>query len=144
MLIDRQLRFGSAQAITAATASTDLIDLATANRDLGVGTPLWFVAVVTTAFTDGGSNSTLTVALETDTADSFGSAVTAQTCGTFAALAAVGDRICVPVQPFAADERFIRVYYTPNNGDLSAGAVTAFLTTDPHNWVARPDGFTIS
>lgn len=145
MLIDRQLRFSSEQAITATAASTDLIDLGTANRDMGVGTPhLWLVSVVTTALTDAASNSTITVSLETDTAAAFGSATTAQTCGTFAALAAVGTTIIVPVQPFATDERFVRVMYTTANGDLTTGSFTTFLTTDPHNWVARPDGSTIS
>jgi hypothetical protein len=145
MLIDRQLRFSSAQAITATAASTDLIDLATSNRDLGVGTPIWLVVVVTTAFTDTNSDSTITVTVQSDDDVAFGSATTVQTISpVFAALSAVGAIRVVQLHPIPTDERYLRLTYTTTNGDLSAGAFTAFLTNDPHNWVARPDGFVIS
>lgn len=143
MLIDRQFRFSSAQAITASAASTDLVDL-TAIRDLGPGTPLWVVVLCTVAMTDTGSNSTLAVTLETDTAAAFSSATTAQTIGTFAALSAAGTVFTVPLAPFSTDERFLRVYYTTANGDLSAGSFTAFITTDPHNVTQYANGYTIS
>ncbi len=144
MKIDAENRYSNAQAVTAAAASTNIIDHGIA-RDLGTGQDIYLVAVVTTAFTDTGSNSTLTVTLETDNDSAFGSpTLAAQTLGTFAALAAIGATLTAKLQPGAVNERYSRLYYTPNNGDLSAGAVTAFLTTDIQKYVSYPKGYTIS
>lgn len=141
MLIDQSELFSSAQAITAAAASTNSLDLR-AERRLGVGArPLYVVSQVTTAFTDSGSNSTLTVKMRTDTDSALGSTADLFTIGTFAALAAVGDMLVAPVA-FGANERYVDLYYTPNNGDLSAGAVTSFLTADPQYWNAYAKGYT--
>ena len=65
MIMDAQLLFSDAQAITAAAGSTNTIDLG-AVRDIGTGENLYLVVTVDVAFTDGSSNSTLTVALEGD------------------------------------------------------------------------------
>lgn len=143
MLIDRQLRFSSAQAVTAAAASTDLVDLGVA-RDIAPGQTLWVVIVCTTAMTDSGSNSTLAVTVESDTAAAFSSATTVQTVGTFAAVSAAGTVVKAQLAPMSTDERYIRLYYTPAGGDLSTGSFTAFITSDPDNWTAYADGITIS
>ena len=144
MYVDAQTLFSDAQAITAAAASTNLIDLGAANVNLGTGRDVYLVAVVDVAFTDSGSDSTLTVALEMDTAAAFSSATTAQTIGTFGALSAIGARLIAKLQPEAITERFIRLQYTPNNGNLTTGSLTAFLTEDIQAFTAFPDGFTIS
>lgn len=143
MLIDRQLRFSNEQAVTADAASTDLIDLDAA-RDIGAGTPLWLVVVVTTTMDDTSDNSTCTVSVETDTAAAFSSATTTQTLEAFPAVSVAGTTRIVPLAPFGTAERYMRLKYTMANGDLSAGKFTAFLTTDPHNWRAYADGITVS
>lgn len=144
MLIDAENRYSNAQAITSAVASANIIDHGIA-RDIGTGENLYLVAVVTTAFTDTGSNSTLTVTLETDNDEAFGSpTLAAQTLGTFGALSAIGATLIARLQPGAVNERYSRLYYTPNNGDLSAGAITAFLTHDIQKFVAYANGYTIS
>lgn len=124
-------------------ASTNLIDLG-AVRNMGVGEDIYFVIQVDTAFTDGSSNSTMAITLETDDNASFSSATTAQTIGTFAALAAAGTRLIAKLQPNAINERYLRVKYTVANGDLSTGKFTAFLTKDIDAFTAYPDGITIS
>jgi hypothetical protein len=143
MFIDGQLLFDDDTEHLTTEAGTNVIDLGGA-EDLGYGEPLWFVAIVTTAFTDGSSNSTMALTLETDTADTFGSATTVQTLGTFAALSAVGTRIVARVQPFATPERYLRLKYTVANGDLTTGKFTAFITKDVQNATVYPDSITIS
>lgn len=143
MIIDRQLRFCSELAVTASAASTDLIDMLAA-QDWAPGTPLWVVVVCTEAMTDTGSNSTVTPSIESDTAAAFSSATTVQTLPAFAATSAAGTVIKAPLAPMATKERFIRMYFTVANGDLSAGKFTAFITPNADTWSAYADGITIS
>ena len=127
MYIDAHNLFDDAAAHLTTEASTNLIDLG-AIRNMGVGEDIYFVIQVDTAFTDGSSNSTMAITLETDDNASFSSATTAQTIGTFAALTAAGTRLVAKLQPDAINERYLRVKYTVANGDLTTGAFTAFLT----------------
>jgi hypothetical protein len=143
MYLDRQNQFSSAQAVTAAAASTDSIDLG-AIRNLGVGEALYAVVVCTVAMTDAGSDSTLAVTLETDDNSGFSSAVTRQTIGTFAAVSAAGTRIVTRLQPDVINERYLRITYTPTGGSLSTGSFTAFLTHDIDAYTSYADAITIS
>jgi len=143
MYVDAQNLFSDAQAITASAASTNLIDFGSA-RDIGVGQELYLVVIVDVAFTDAGSDSTVTVTIETDDNVGFASAATAQSLGTFAALSAAGSRLIARVQPEAAWEQYVRAYYTVANGNLTTGSLTAFLTTDIQAWTAYPIGYTVS
>lgn len=143
MIIDAQNLFSDAQAITAAAASTNIIDLGAA-RNIGVGQNLYVGVTIDTAFTDTGSNSTLTVALEGDSTTSFTPDGTQQLF-IIPALAAAGAKYFARVSPdFASNYRYIRLYFTPNNGDLSAGALTAFLVMNPDGQATYPKGYTIS
>lgn len=143
-MIDRQYRFSKAQAVTAAAASTDYVDLVSTKRNLGDGTPLWLVVACVVAMTDAGSDSTLAVTLETDDNTAFSSATTVQTIGTFAALSAAGTRFQQRLQPVTTPEQYIQIRYTPANGNLSTGSFDAFITTDPDRWFAYPSGFKVS
>ena len=143
MYVDALLLFSDAQALTAAAASTSSVDLG-AVRNLGVGEPLYVVLVVDTALTDTGSNSTVTVDLQGDSTTTFTPDGT-QTLFTIAATAAAGTTYIARVSPgLAANYRYLQLYYTMNNGDLSAGAVTTFLTHDVQAFTAYADGITIS
>lgn len=130
MIFDALTTFSDAQAITASAASTNSYDLSAA-RNIGVGSELHIVCHVTTAFTDAGSDSTVTVTIETDDNSAFSSAVARQTIGTFAALSAVGARLRAAVDIFAVREQHFRLQYTVANGNLSTGAITAYLTDNP-------------
>ena len=130
MIFDSLLLFSDAQAITAAAASTSYVDLKAA-RNLGVGEPLFVVLIVDVALTDGSSDSTLTVDLYGDSSTSFTPDGT-QTLFTVAALSAIGAKYIARVSPgLAANYRYLQLYYTPNNGNLSTGSVTAFITRNP-------------
>jgi hypothetical protein len=145
MYVDGELRFSNEQAVTASAGSTNLIDLKVAGMNPGVGEPgLWAVFVVTEAFTDSGSDSTVAVTLETDNDVAFGSPTTAvQTVGTFAALSAIGSVLIVRLQPFSTLERYMRAYYTLANGNLSTGKITSFLTPNVDKWRANAQSVTI-
>lgn len=129
MIMDAELRFSNAQAITASAASTNQVDLK-AIRDIGTGQDIYFVAQVDVAFTDGTSDSTVTVALQTDDNSAFSSATTVQTVGTFAALSAIGTRLVAKLQPLAFVERYLQAYYTVANGNLTTGSITSYLVLD--------------
>lgn len=143
MILDAQLLFSDAQAVTSAAASTNLVDLGATYRDIGTGENLYVVLTVTTALTDSSSDSTVTVTLESETDANFGSATTVQTLFTIAATAAIGTKYVARINPGVA-ERFIRLYYTPNNGNLSTGAWTAGLVRDVDMRYLYPDNKTVS
>lgn len=145
MIIDSNLRFSNAQAITAAAASTNIVDMSIASRDPGTGKPLYLVTVVTTAFTDAASNSTLTVSLRGDSTSTITPDAT-RDLFIIPALAAVGDAFIAPLHPKGAVEayRYLDVYYTPNNGDLTTGAVSTFIVEDVQAWAAYANNYTIS
>lgn len=143
MILDSQLLFSDAQALTAAAASTNLIDLAIA-RDIGTGEDLYVVVTVDVALTDTGSNSTVTVDFQTDDNASFTSNTTAQTLFTIAAVAAAGTVHIAKLGPTLINERYGRLFYTMNNGDLSAGSVTAVIVKDAQRYVSYANGYTIS
>ena len=125
MLLDAQLLFSDAQAVTATAASTNLIDLFSVQPRIGDGQELYIQVSVDVAFTDASSNSTITVTVEQDDNAAFSSAATVQTIGTFAALTAAGSRLVARLSPLAYTERYIRLMYTTANGDLTTGSFTA-------------------
>ena len=143
MILDKQLQFSAAQAITAAAGSDNTIDLGE-SRDIGTGEPMYVVVVVTVAFTDGSSNSTLTVALEGDSTTSFTPDGTAD-LGVIPALAAVGDTFIWRLHPAMTPltYQYIRLKYTPNNGDLTTGTVNAWLTNSIQRWKAYAKNYLI-
>lgn len=142
MYVDALLLFSDAQAITAAAGSTSTIDLG-AVRNLGVGEKLSVVVTVDVAFTDSSSDSTLTVALEGDSSESF-SPDGSDTLFTIPALAAAGNKYVASISPgFASNYRYLRLKYTPNNGDLTTGSVTAHIAKDVDLYTSYPKGYAI-
>ncbi len=143
MKLDAELMFSEDQAVTAAAASTNVIDLC-AIRDIGAGENLYIGVLVTETFDDTGDDSTLAVTLETDDADTFGSATTLATLTTFATLTPAGTILYRRINPDENYERFIRLYYTPAGGNLSAGKVTAFIAKDVQNYRHYAAGYSIA
>ena len=129
-------------AISTSGASTNLIDFGSA-RDMGVGEQLYVVLIVDTALTDASSNSTVTVDLYADSTTSF-TPDASRTLFTIAATAAAGTKYIAPIPPDVADYQYLELYFTMNNGDLTTGAVTAFITKDIDKFDAYPDNVTIS
>lgn len=140
MLIDGQLEFAKAQAITASAASTYGVDISIA-RNIGVGQQLYLVVLCTVAMTDSGSDSTVTPSLRTSaTATGTGSGTggtialtntinTLATLPAFAATSAAGTTSIIPLPP-ATYLRYLDVYFTVANGNLTTGSFSAFIVSD--------------
>jgi len=143
MYLDAQLLFSDAQALTVAAASENYVDLGIA-RDIGTGENLYVVLTVDVALTDSGSDSTVAVILQTDSDSAFGTVVTGQTLFTIAANAAIGTKYIARIQPGGANDRYIRLYYTMADGNLTTGSVTAFITHDIDKYIAYDNNITIS
>jgi hypothetical protein len=142
MYQDKLLTFSDSQAVTAAAASTDSIDFGAA-RDLGVGENLYLVSVCEVAMTDSGSDSTLAVALETDTTSTITPDAT-KTMFTFPAASAAGTVLIAKLSPGDLNMRYAQLRYTPANGNLSTGTFTSFLTHNVDKYTAYADNIQIS
>lgn len=122
-------------------ASTNVVDLGAA-RDLGVGEPIMLVVDVTTAMTDSGNDSTMTVTVETDSVEAFSSPATTQTVGTFAASSAIGTSLKIKLSPGTINEQYARIKYTVANGNLTTGNFSAYLTLDKYSGPGYPAAVT--
>lgn len=144
MIHDAQNLFSDAQAVTAAAGSTNTIDLG-AVRDIGTGENIYVVVTCDVAMTDSGSDSTLTVALEGDSTTTITPDGT-QDLFTIPALTAAGAAFFARLAPGSAALQFqyIRLKYTPNNGNLTTGSFTAFLCHDIQKYVTYAKGYAIS
>lgn len=143
MILDALNIFDDAAEHLTTEASDSYIDLEAAG-DLGTGENLYLVARVVTAMTDAGSDSTMTLTIETDDNSAFSSASSVQTIGTFAAASAVGTELVARIAPGAVVERYMRVKYTVANGDLTTGNFDVFLTKDIDKVTNYPKGYTIT
>ena len=144
MILDAELEFSNAQAITAAAASTNYVDLG-AVRDIGTGEDLYVVVSVQTALTDGGSNTGTDVILYGDSTTTF-TPDGSQTLFTFAQAAAAGVTKYAKLDPGSAplQYRYVELYYSPTGANLTAGKFDAYLTKDISKWLAYADNITIS
>lgn len=142
-ILDAHNEFSNAQAVTATTISTNVIDTGNFLKDLGAGDQLWLVVLTQTAVTDTGSDATLAVTLESaaDAALTSGAVVHASS-GTlaFAAFSAAGTTVLAVPMPRGEYKQYLGVRYTVGAGPLTAGAFDAFLTRDPSQWRAYANG----
>lgn len=140
MYIDSQELFSDAQVVTATAISTNVLDLnASSNtnvpltQDIGIGEEVYLVVMTAVTITDAGSDATLTVTLESDSAASLASApVVHVSTGAlaFATYAPAGTIIYQGKLPVATYKRYLGVRYTVASGPFTAGAITAFLAKD--------------
>lgn len=146
MIFDKQLIFSEGQVITATAASTNSINLLSV-RNVGVGEELYLVFIVTAAFTDSGSDSTVTPSLQTDDNSGFTSAATARTYDVLAALTPINTKRVYKLEPYndaGYYEQYAQIMYTVANGNLTTGAITAFITKDVQLWKTYASGFTVN
>lgn len=142
MIFDKENLFCDDQALTASAASTNVIDLGV-SRDIGVGTPIPIWCSVTTTFTSGGS-TTLDVALQTDTAVGFGTAVT-----LLSFLAIPKASLVAGYELFRLDLplgvlRYLRLNFTVNTANFTAGNLRAGLILDRQALVYPTSGLNVS
>lgn len=144
MILDAQLQFSDSQAVTAAAASTNIIDLSE-NRDIGTGEDLYVVVTCEVAMTDASSDSTLTVSLEGDSTSAITPDAT-QDLFTFDALSPAGTILFAKLDPGSAplQLQYIQLRYTPANGNLTTGTFSAYLTNNIQKYKSYADNITIS
>lgn len=149
MYVDHLNTFAWETALNTGAAGTyllgDQIPLNTV-RDIGVGKPLWWVGVVTTAATSGGSAtgqfqlaSDATAAIDTGGSASIHLsspvfAVANMTAGTKLFQIAVPQFGAVPY------ELFLGVLQVTGVAAFTAGAISTFITENPDAWRAYPNG----
>ena len=128
MIIDRFNEFSDAQAVTASAASTNVVDLKAAGNIEGKP---YYLIIKTNASATASGDATVTFALQTDSAENFGSAVTLWSSAAVgkATLVAGYQVIRLALNGLALN-KYLRVYYTVATGPLTAGKFDAFLTAD--------------
>jgi hypothetical protein len=134
MILDAELRFSNAQAVTATAVGTDVIPLSVA-RAIGVGEPMAVVFTVGVAadFTTG--DETYSFSVETDDNAAMSSATTIGTKAVLTPLLQVGDKVVIPIG-FEVLEEFIGVRYT-------VAGTTPTITCDAYLQPMRMiDGYT--
>lgn len=157
MILDGNLLFDTAAAITATAPSTNVVDLSNF-RDLGVNggefAPPKLMCLVTTTFTTTNA-ATLTVSIQGSTDNSTWTTYTSSLAYAAATLVA-GQRlfdIDLPRPPAGvAIPRYLRLNYTVGTGVFSAGAVTSALVMQRQDQPVStagvasgyPSGFTVS
>ena len=124
MIIDKQLSFSEAQAVTTSAASTDYVDQSVGGD--AYGQELYLVCRVGTAFANATS---MTIDIQTDDNTSFSSATTLFSSGVILEAALTANTEVVKVRLPKGLERYFRVYYTVD-GTHNAGTIDAFLTPD--------------
>lgn len=148
MILDSQLQFSAAQAITTSAASTNVVDLVNV-RDMGIGDnpALKFLFSVDTAFTTDSTNaSTLTIAIQGSTNSTTTNFVTlAQSTAYGIASLAAGNKlfpIDMPALPTGlAMPLYLRVYYTSGVASWSTGAISAYMLLDRSDIPVYPKNY---
>ena len=145
MYVDSQLQFSDAQAVTAAAASTNYLNLS-AVRDVGTGRDLYVVVSVQTTLEDGGSNTGTDVYLR---GDSDGSSFTpdgSQLLFSFDDGDVAGTVKFAKIDPgsLATQYQYVQLYFDPQGANLTAGKFDAFITTDIQKYKAYADNRTIT
>ncbi len=138
MILDERTEFADATAMNTGGAATyligDVIDLSVA-RDIGQGQPVYLVVQMTTAATSGGSAtarfqlaSDSVAAIATDGTQTVHMATEANAVADMT----LGFRWVIPVPGEGpAYERFLGFQQVTATAAFTAGAVNAFLTTEP-------------
>lgn len=160
MYVDTQTEFSDSQAVTSTAISSNVLDLQTTSTgaatltslspntivDIGQGEDVYLVVQTAVTCTDVGSDATLTVTLESDTAVGLASApVVHFSTGAlaFASFATAGTVLAQIKLPNADYKRYLGVRYTVANGPLTAGAFDAFLTTNVQRSKTYKSGYTV-
>lgn len=136
----------TAQAITATTLSTNIVDTRIAAlpalQDTGLaGAMLYLVVCVKDAFN---TLTSLTITLETDSTSNLATSPTTHLAFNvpLAALTAGAVVACAPL-PSGQFERYMAVRYTVVGANPTLGSVVAYLTDTPAAWQVYPSRVTV-
>jgi len=138
MLTDALTTLSNSQAITATAASSSVIDLGAGGtpkpghtvaltRDLVKGTKIKFRCQVTETFL---TLTDLTVALQADNDEAFGSATTVLASAAIPLATLVAGYVFwgFDIVPRGITERYLRAYYTVGGSSATAGKIFAAVT----------------
>ncbi len=145
-IMDAQLLFSDAQAVTSTAVSTNLLDLGplhadNTDRDIGAGSPLRLIVICDTTAQSTGS-STVTISLETDDASTFPSATTLFTTAAIAKASITAGTKLVDTALPKGFEKYAQLRYTVATANLTAGAFTAFITSDSQDNKSYANNYT--
>jgi hypothetical protein len=139
MILDKQLQFSDAQAVTATAISTNVVDtLPGANnpnltQNLG-GFQGAFLVVQTSAAFVGGTS--IAISLESDSTANLATSPTIHYNSGAIPIASLGPTFYVAIPlPYGAYEKFLGLRYTVV-GTPTQGAFNAFITRDVQAWQA--------
>jgi len=129
MILDSKLIFSEDQAITTlgANDSTNILDLAVADPNIGEGTKLVLHVEVSEAFASGTSAGTLSIKLQ-DSADASSWADLAINTKAFAiADLTAGAKLVEIALPYKL-RRYLKLVYTVGTEAMTAGKVNAYIS----------------
>lgn len=139
MILSLEDILSDAQVITGTAVSTNVIDLGVAeappvrsapsvgilNQDLGAGTPVPILIQIVEAFD---ALTSLTIDVEKDTVEGFGSAEVVDSQIVLLAALVVGFLTNLLWVPYKVDQRFVRMNYTVTGSNPTVGKITAGLS----------------
>jgi hypothetical protein len=140
MLFDAQNLFSDGQEVTATAPSTNVID--TGGADKGGPEELYLALVADVTHTAAGA-ATLTVTVQTDDAEGFGSAETLVASKAFALADLAAGKVVWSVAIPRGAKRYLRLNYTVATGPFTAGALTAGLVKDVAAFKDYASGYTV-
>lgn len=159
MYVDSNLEFSDAQVVTTTAISTNVFDLFTVDVpgspnitpnqffDVGVGTGgLYLIVQTEVAAASAGSTATVVITLESaDDAGLTTNNIIEFSTGVLAAAAyqSAGTRLVTVRLPINNYRRYLGVRYTIASGPLTAGAFSAFLTTEATISPVYKSGFVV-
>ena len=124
------------QTITAAAASTNIIDLDSANIKLGAGKPMYIIARVGTAFA---TIVSLEIRLQTDTAAGFSTALKDYLLGRWLAAQMTAGALLLNIpMPVMEYQRYLRLYFKVFTS-ATTGTIFAALADSPEEAALQVD-----
>lgn len=153
MIIDKRTEFADATSVAAAAGTANIgnqIDSSVV-RDLGNGQPVYLVITCDTSIITGGSAGTVTFRLVSDSSASIATDGSASVHWQSKAFVTdddalneldAGDVVAVvalPLDGAVPYERYLGIQAVTATTTTTAGAISAFLSLDPHGWVAHSD-----
>lgn len=143
MILDANLEFSDAQAITVSAISSNVADLGPVTdnvlRDIGTGEDTYLVLSVDTTFTAAGA-ATLTASLLSDSAVGLATSPTTHltTPAIPVATLVAGYQVAYKLPP-GSYEQYLGMNYAVATGPFTAGKLNAFITKDAQLYRAYAD-----
>jgi hypothetical protein len=152
MLLDSQLAFSEAQALTATAVSTNVVTLVNP-RDMGIGTDLYLMVTGSNTFASAGGTATLVITVQFSNDNVSYSDALSTPVMTITELNSTAQNnqpylanFCLPRPEKGNDTTplYIRLNYTVGTQNFTVGTVSAYLTIGRDEVVYYPSGYTVT